>query len=129
MKKKKKQDDAPRLFDDKPQDGVRADFPLARPHARNTDPETSHIWAKYLDVDGNAKKGILCLYHHDKDGLNAYDCADITKVCIANMSRIFTTLWRDEIVERLGKKDNRRISKLTAKGREIALRLVGDKES
>jgi len=123
MKEKKKTPDQPKLFEDKPEEQkIRSDFPISRPRPRNTDPDTSKIWAKYLDVDGKAAKCILCLYHNGP--MHSYRYADLIKVTIADVSSIFTRLLNDGIVVRIRREENKWVSELTPLGREFALRLI-----
>lgn len=120
---KKKKPDQPKLFDDTPQEQkIRADFPITRPQVRTTDPDTSKIWARYLDVEGKGAKCILCLYH--KGAMHSYRCADLIGVTIADVSSIFTRLLNDGLVVRIRREENKWVSELTPLGREFALRLI-----
>jgi DNA-binding MarR family transcriptional regulator len=118
----KKNQDQPTLFQEPPPQKIRDDFPVTRPQARTTDPDTSKIWAKYLDVEGKAAKCILCLYHNGP--MHSYKCADLIRVTIADVSSIFTRLLNDGLVVRIRREENKWVSELTPLGREFALRLI-----
>lgn len=122
--RRKKKHEQPKLFDDAPEPPkIRDDFPVTKqPHARNTDPETSHNWAKYLNVEHLAAKCILCLYQHG--AMHAYRCAELIDVTIANVSRMFTTLYDDKLVDRIGRDENKNVSELTDLGRKFAIKLL-----
>jgi Fic family protein len=76
------------------------------PHARNSDPVTSHLAAKHLKLDG-VYQTILDTLKNYPSGLTIAEIQEITGIPMQTCSPRFAPLRRSGYIENIGKRRNR----------------------